>query len=159
MTDVRSDATEGAPLPRAGVYSGPPPVVHPETEAHWRGLAKGHLLLQRCRDCSTLRFPLAPVCWACLSAEADWVPAPTQGTVGAAVTVNRATGDQRWAAEVPFVVAQVDLPEGIRLPGRVVDADPATPLKRGTPVSAAFLDAGDGVGVLCFTITDRKELP
>jgi uncharacterized OB-fold protein len=132
-------------------------VVHPETETHWRGLARGHLLLQRCRACRALRFPLAPVCHACLSAEADWVPAPTEGTVSAAVTVHRATGDQRWAEQVPFVVAQVDMPEGIRLPGRIVDADPATPPKRGTRVSAAFLDAGGGVGVLCFTITDRKE--
>jgi uncharacterized OB-fold protein len=133
----------------AGDYRGPAPVVHPETEPHWRGLGAGELRLQRCLDCGTVRFPLAPVCWRCLSTDLEWVPVATTGTVSAAVTVVRATGDPLWADEVPYVTAQVDMEDGLRLPGRVM-CEPGTVVDPGTPVEAAYLRAEDGVGVLCF---------
>jgi uncharacterized protein len=142
-------------LPRMGEYRGPAPVVHPESEAFWRGLGEGRLTLQRCARCATVRFPVAPLCWHCGALEHEWVPVATRGTVSAAVTVHRATGDQRWAAEVPFVTAQVDTADGHRLPGRVLDPDGATPDPapgHGTPVHAGYLEAPDAVGVLCFVL-------
>lgn len=142
-------------LPRMGEYRGPAPVVHPESEAFWRGLGEGRLTLQRCARCATVRFPVAPLCWHCGALSHEWVPVATRGTVSAAVTVHRATGDQRWAAEVPFVTGQVDTADGHRLPGRVLDPEGATPDPapgHGTPVHAGYLEAPDGVGVLCFVL-------
>jgi uncharacterized OB-fold protein len=134
-------------LRKAGEYRGPAPVVHPESEPFWRGLGEGALRLQRCDSCETVRFPIAPVCWNCGALEHTWTDVPTSGTVSAAVTVRRAIGDQSWAAEVPFVTAQVDMAGGQRLPGRLIgDVDQAP----GTPVQAAYLAANDGYGVLCF---------
>ncbi len=135
-------------LPHAGDYRGPQPVIHPETEPFWRGVGAGELRLQQCGACGTVRFPVAPMCWSCLSGDSEWVPVPTTGSVAASVTVRRATGDARWGPQAPFVTAQVDMDGGVRLPGRVV-GDPE-PLPRGTRVRAAYLDAGDGIGVLCF---------
>ncbi len=143
-------------LPSAGSYLGPAPVVHPETRQHWAALGEGRLVLQQCRTCGTVRFPLAPVCWVCLSAAHDWVPIPTRGTVAAAVTVHRATGDQRWAKEVPFVAGQVDMAGGYRIPGRIL-CDAARPPVRGTPVQAAALSAKEGFGVLCFLLLEETS--
>jgi uncharacterized OB-fold protein len=137
-------------LRQVGEYRGPGPVVHPESEPFWRGLGEGRLELQRCDSCGTVRFPLAPVCWNCGSLDYTWAPVATEGTVSAAVTVHRATGNQLWAQEVPFVTAQVDMADGHRLPGRVVVPDPAAGVAAGTPVEAAYLTADDGIGVLCF---------
>ncbi|GAA1857282.1 hypothetical protein GCM10009836_41930 [Pseudonocardia ailaonensis] len=180
-------------LTPAGQYRGPAPVVHPESEPFWRGLGEGRLELQKCNSCGTVRWPIAPVCWNCTSLDATWTPVATSGTVSAAVTVRRATGNQVWADVVPFVSAMVDMADGLRLPGRILPAaspsvaapgsagaasgsgpvsgsgtasepgpgsrsgtaagtaaDPAAAFPAGTPVEAAYLDAGDGIGVLCF---------
>jgi uncharacterized OB-fold protein len=136
-------------LRHAGEYRGPAPVVHPETEPFWRGLGEGRLELQQCDSCATIRFPVAPVCWNCGSLDHSWTEVPTEGTVSAAVTVRRATGDQRWAESVPFVSAQVDMEGGRRMPGRVI-ADADADISHGTPVRAAYLSTEDGYGVLCF---------
>lgn len=138
-----------AVLRKAGVYRGPAPVVHPESEPFWRGLGQGALRLQQCGACRTIRFPIAPACWNCGSLDHDWVDVPASGTVSATVTVRRATGDQRWAQEVPFVTAQVDMEGGRRLPGRVI-CDPDAAPSPGTPVEAAYLEVDGGYGVLCF---------
>lgn len=137
-------------LHHVGQYRGPEPVVHPESEPFWRGLGEGRLQLQRCDSCGTVRFPIAPVCWKCGDFGHTWTPVATEGLVSAAVTVRRATGNQMWAQEVPFVSAQVDMTDGLRLPGRVVCADPDAGIAAGTPVRAAYLATDGGYGVLCF---------
>lgn len=63
------------------------------------------------------------------------------------VRVHWATGDARWGSQVPYVTAQIDMDGGVCLPGRVMGNPDSPP--RGTG-SATYLDAGDGVGVLCF---------
>src|SRR5690349_5090377 len=98
----------------------PDPVVHPETDGFWTGLAEGELRVQACTRCGTLRFPFASVCHVCLSFESTWQPIDPAGTVAAAVVVHRATGGRDWAAHVPFVSGLVDLEHGLRLPGRIL---------------------------------------
>lgn len=139
-------------LPRLGLYEGPAPVVHPENETFWHGLAQGRLLLQRCAGCGQLRFPVAPVCWRCAELEHAWIEVSPTGQVSAAVTVERATGNQVWAAQTPFVTALVEMDCGLRLPGRVLRTEGARP-ERGLSVAACHLDAGEGIGVLCFVPT------
>ena len=141
-------------LRRVGQYRGPDIVVHPESEPFWKGLGDGQLKLQKCAHCRTVRFPVAPMCWGCGALEYEWTPVAIEGTVSAAVTVHRATGDQRWAVEVPFVTAQVDMADGLRLPGRVVSDQPVAP-PHGYPVRAAYLEAPGGYGVLCFVPEER----
>jgi uncharacterized protein len=143
-------------LRQVGEYRGPGPVVHPESEPFWRGLGEGRLELQRCDSCGTVRFPVAPVCWNCGSLEYTWTGVATEGTVSAAVTVHRATGNQLWAGEVPFVTAQVDMADGHRLPGRVLCPDPEAGVAAGTAVEAAYLAAEGGYGVLCFVPRERS---
>lgn len=141
-------------LRKAGQYRGPDIVVHPESEPFWKGLGDGHLKLQRCARCGTVRFPIAPLCWGCGALEYEWTPLATEGRVSAAVAVHRATGDQRWSQEVPFVAAQVDMADGLRLPGRVISDRPTAPA-HGYPVRAAYLEAPGGYGVLCFVPVER----
>jgi uncharacterized OB-fold protein len=148
-------------IAKVGRYEGPAPVIHPENEEFYRSLGQGELRLQQCTQCHMVRFPVAPVCYACGSFNFAWVPVPVTGHVSAAITIHRATGDQAWAGAVPFVTAQVDMEGGRRMPGRVFCSCGAA-TKHGTAVRAAFLDAGSGLGVMCFVHdcpADEEVLP
>jgi uncharacterized OB-fold protein len=133
----------------AGEYRGPALVVHPETESFWRNLGQGELTLPKCSSCGLIRFPIAPVCYRCGSLAYDWVAVPGDGRVNVAVEMKRATGNPIWNGEVPFITGQIDMADGRRLPGRVLcDCGEAT--KHGESVTAAYLSADGGYGVLCF---------
>lgn len=138
-----------ATLTDVGTYAGPEPVIHPESEPFWRGLAEGRLMVQRCSSCQRVRWPIAPICDRCGSLEYEWTDVAGEGTLSAAVVVQRATGDPIWAQEVPYLTGMVDLPEGLRLPGRVL-CDCGEGARHGAPVRAARFSTEDGYGVLCF---------
>lgn len=123
-------------LPRIEVPPGPAPVVHPDNRAFWRAVSDGEFRLQRCAECATVRYPVAPVCHRCLSAQWQLVEVDTHATVAAAITVTRATGGGDWGAAVPYRAGLVDLPVGVRLPGRLI-CDCGQVEQPGTPVRMA----------------------
>lgn len=136
-------------LAAVGAYKGPAPVIHPESEPFWRGLGEGRLSLQQCESCRTVRWPVAPACFNCGSLDYEWTEVPGEGTVSAAIVIERATGDPVWSQEVPFITAMVDMADGRRLPGRVL-CDCGRGHKHAEPVTAAYFSTEDGYGVLCF---------
>ena len=138
-----------ATLINAGPYTGPSPLIHPESEPFWRSIGNGDLRLQQCSQCATIRFPIAPVCYKCGSLSAEWATIPTTGRISAAIRVERAIGDQAWAQSVPFITALVDMDSGHRLPGRIL-CSCGQAMTHGTPVTGGYLQAPDGWGVLCF---------
>ena len=104
------------------------------------GLADGELRVQVCSGCGTHRFPFAPICFNCLSFDHSWEAIDPEGTTAVAVVVHRATGEQDWAAHVPFVSGLVDVEHGLRLPGRIAcTCGEAT--RRGASVRAVTLAA------------------
>lgn len=127
----------------------PSPVIHPETDRFWAGLAEGRLLIQLCSDCGTYRFPLAPVCFNCQSLGFTWAEVGAAGTVVTAVRVQRATGHRSWGTQVPYISGLVELEHALRLPGRIVCAC-GRALERGTPVAAVVLESTTRGSVLGF---------
>lgn len=95
-----------------------------------------HLVVQRCRGCGTLRFPAREICSTCLAAEADWVPVKGHGEVFT-FNVMHQVYHPGFAAEVPYVVAMVQLEEGPRLVTNVVDCPPHE-MRIGLPVEVVF---------------------
>lgn len=82
---------------------------------------------------------LCPHCW---STELDWVQASGRGTVHSFSVIRRAPA-QAFAAQVPYVVALVDLDEGPRMMSNIV-GDDALQTRIGDPVAVCFEDRGDG---------------
>ena len=112
-----------------------------ETEKFWAGLREHRLLLQRCRACgSHLSFPRA-ICIVCESDDLDWVEASGRGVVHAATVVHRASSAE-FDLEVPYVVALVDLDEGVRMLTNIVGVDPAD-VRIGDVVQVEFHDLDD----------------
>ena len=70
--------------------------------------------------------------------ELEWVEASGRGTVYSYTVARRPTGPQ-WAADVPYVIAIVELEEGVHLTANIVDCDPDS-VRVGLPVEVTFHD-------------------
>jgi uncharacterized protein len=99
------------------------PVPDAVTEPFWEGVAEGVLRLQRCSSCDRFVYYPRALCPFCGSSELAWVEAGGGGRVHAFTVVHRAPAAYR--EEVPYVVALIDLDEGVRMMTRLVDVEPA----------------------------------
>ncbi|MGE4239049.1 Zn-ribbon domain-containing OB-fold protein [Ramlibacter sp.] len=121
------------------------PDATPESQPHWDGLKEGRYLIQQCGECGTRRHYPRPVCARCFSLEFDWIAASGRGTVHS-WTVTHQVFDASVAGQTPYVLATVDLEEGVRMLGRLHDAD-AGALRIGTPVRMTFDKVSDELTV------------
>jgi len=126
-----------APAPdRSGVMR---PVISLDTAFFWEGTAAGELRIQHCPDCDRLRHPPGPMCPSCGAEKQDWVVASGRGTVFSYVVHHH---PKVPGHEPPFVIALVELEEGVRMLGNLIDVDPAT-VTIGQPVEVAFTVVDD----------------
>jgi len=115
------------------------PMVSQDTAFFWAGTARRELRLQRCEACGRLRHPPGPACPECGSTRLDHVPAAGTGTVYSYVVHHHPPVPGR---KCPFVIVLVDLPEGVRMLGELVGADPAE-VRIGAPVRVDFVRVDD----------------
>ncbi|WP_433244461.1 bifunctional MaoC family dehydratase N-terminal/OB-fold nucleic acid binding domain-containing protein [Streptosporangium sp. CA-135522] len=94
------------------------PAINRDTAFFWEGVAKGELRIQKCADCGELRHPPGPVCPSCRSVERTHVVAGGEGEIYSYVVHHNPPVP---GLNTPFVVAVVQLPEGVRIVGNVVD--------------------------------------
>jgi uncharacterized OB-fold protein len=73
-----------------------------------------------------------------MSENLEWVKASGRGQVLTFTIVRRAVSEA-YAADVPYVVALIQLDEGPKMMSNVVQCDPET-LKIGSPVQVVFED-------------------
>ncbi len=127
----------------------PKPLPEPDADSapFWAGCAEGRLLIQQCGACSAYRFPPAAACPSCGGAEAVWVQASGRATVYSWIVVTHPVPADVYGAEVPYVVALVELEEGVRLPTNIVGCDPQA------------ITAGMAVEVVFDKVTEDVTLP
>jgi uncharacterized OB-fold protein len=100
----------------------PAPQINATTQPFWDAAKKNELRMQKCSDCGHIRFPIGPVCTACLSDKSDWVKLSGRGTVLSHLVFHRAYSPA-WKEHVPYSVAMVQLAEGPRMFTDIVDAE------------------------------------
>ncbi|MFF0435136.1 bifunctional MaoC family dehydratase N-terminal/OB-fold nucleic acid binding domain-containing protein [Streptomyces sp. NPDC004327] len=126
----------------------PRPVVNRDNAGFWAGVAEHRLLVQRCGDCATLRFPWLPGCNACGSRAWDTVEACGEATVYSYVVMHHppfpafTVSDEAGDAAGPYAVALVELAEGVRMISNVVGV-PYDKVRIGMPVRLEFLRVDD----------------
>lgn len=81
-----------------------------------------------------------PAIWQDKEAPVEYVVASGKGTVYSFVVHH---APQVPGRTLPFVIALVELEEGVRMLGELRGADPAT-VKIGMPVAATYIDFPDG---------------
>lgn len=129
----------------ATAYDKPLPIVNEENRGHWDAACKGELRLQRCLDCSFVRYPIASVCPKCLSARHEWAHLTGRGVVGSWVVFHKAYWPG-FKADLPFVVAQIELEEGPRYTSNLVGIAPAD-VRIGMAVKVEFEAVTDAIAL------------
>jgi uncharacterized OB-fold protein len=112
-----------------------------DTAFFWEGTKVGELRIQRCPECGTLRHPPGPMCPSCGGDKPDYVVAAGRGTVFSYVVHHH---PQVPGRTVPFVVALVELEEGVRMLGELRDVDPQQ-VAIGMPVEVALTRIDDAL--------------
>lgn len=130
---VSRDPQAGDTAPDAPAGERVKPVVSWDTEFFWAGTRVGELRIQRLPD-STLRHPPIPALWQDKSEQTDYVVASGRGVVFSYVVHHAPEVPGR---QLPFVVALVELAEGVRMLGELRGIEPAE-VKIGLPVQVEF---------------------
>ena len=119
----------------------PLPDVTDLNQIYWEGTKKGELRIRECNVCKA-RFRFAHAwCPNCGDVDPGWTRASGKATVTHFSVVHRAP----YAAfedVVPYVLALVELEEGVRMMCNIIDCDPKT-VRVGLPVTVTFEPRGD----------------
>lgn len=123
----------------------PLPKADPVTQPFWDSLKREAMELQCCDDCGKYIFYPRGICPHCLSNKLSWKPAKGTGEVHAFTIVHR-NPHPAFQGEIPYVVALVELPEGVRMLTNLIDvkADPEE-VKVGMPVEVVYEKASDEI--------------
>jgi uncharacterized OB-fold protein len=110
------------------------PAITPDTQFFWNGLQERKLLIQRCGGCGALRHPPRPMCPKCRSL--DWNPVESSGR-GTVYSYVMPLEPRFPFFDYPYIVALVDLEEGVRLVSNLCGVDPAD-VTVGMPVEVFY---------------------
>lgn len=114
----------------------PVPAITPEMAPFFEGSRRGRLMVQKCEECGSLRFPARESCPRCLSAKAGWVAVSGRGEVYS-FNVMHQVYHPAFAAEIPYAVVVVKLEEGVKMTSSLVGVKPHD-IRCGMPVEAIF---------------------
>ena len=119
----------------------PEPTI--DSKPYWDGLKERRLLLQQCGDCGLIRHYPRPMCGACHSLEVCWIESSRQGRLYAWTEVHHPFVPG-FREEIPYVMATVELEEGVRLQCQMLGAE-ADGLRLDLPVEIVFREVQDGL--------------
>ncbi|GAA2572745.1 OB-fold domain-containing protein [Actinomadura fulvescens] len=126
------------------------PAIGLDTAFYWEGAKAGELRIQRCADCGALRHPPGPMCPQCHSTRRDHITASGRGEVHSYVVHHHPPVPGKTP---PYVVAVVELDEGVRVVGNVVGCPPEN-VSVGMPVRVTFEQIDDEVTLPQWTPAD-----
>jgi uncharacterized OB-fold protein len=95
-------------------YAKPVPEPTRDTRPYWEALHEGRLVIQQCAACGRLRHYPRPVCDACYSMDVAWREVSGRGSLHS-WTVAHHPFHPAFKDDLPYVLATVDLAEGVRM--------------------------------------------
>jgi uncharacterized OB-fold protein len=104
-------------------YTKPLPKPTPWSKPFWDGCKNGKLLIQQCKECQRYVFYPKLFCPFCLSYDLNWIEATGKGKIYT-FTVVYSYQPTEFSADVPYVVAVIDLEEGVRMMSNIVGCKP-----------------------------------
>ena len=125
------------------------PGVGQGAEPFWEATRTRTLVLPWCTACDQPFFYPRPFCPRCLGRTIQWQPAAGTGVVYAFTVEHRAEVDP-FAGGEPFVVALVELAEGVRMLSNVVGYPPGQ-VRVDLPVAVCWEPLSDGRHLPQFT--------
>ena len=108
----------------------------------WAATVERRFVLPWCTACERAHWYPREACPSCLAASIEWRPASGHGVLYARATMPKAA-QPLLADRVPYVVALVDLDEGVRMLSNLVGPE-ALDLAIGSPVELEWEPLSDG---------------
>ncbi|WP_127581739.1 Zn-ribbon domain-containing OB-fold protein [Paenibacillus koleovorans] len=99
----------------------PVPIPDGDSMYFWERCNEGKLVVQHCADCGRHVYYPRAYCPRCMSGELEWVECLGRGTVYSYTVAYRPSGPA-FADDCPYVVALIDLAEGVRMMSNIVNA-------------------------------------
>lgn len=112
------------------------PVVDIESKPYWDAAAQGKLLIKHCRACQRNYFYPRDHCPSCWSTDTEWIEASGRGTVYT-FTIVYQNDLPPFRDRLPYVVAEIDLDEGVRMTSNVEGCAPQD-VRCGMRVAVSF---------------------
>jgi uncharacterized protein len=122
-------------------YAKPVPTIDADSAPYWNGARENKLMIQRERStgrCFLYSRRLVP---GVDDAQVEWIQASGKGTIYS-FTVAHAPAGPAFKADVPYVVASIELEEGARILTNIVTDRPDA-LRIGQPVQVFFDKVSD----------------
>ena len=107
-----------------------------------------------CGACGARQHYPRGVCASCWSEDIEWQRASGRGTIYT-FTVTYRSQARGFKDEVPYVIAWVELEEGVQVLTNIVGCDPAR-VAIGMPVRVTFEDATPEISIPRFTPADPR---
>ena len=126
-----SDEDMLKPLPKPSKWSQP----------FWENTKKHKLTLKKCKDCGHIDHPPYLYCTNCSSDNSEWIEASGKGKL-VAYAVNTYMVPFPFWDDMPYVVAMIELEEGVRMISNIVQCD-HNKLKNGMALEVVFDDVSD----------------
>jgi uncharacterized protein len=123
----------------------PTPIPDLDSAAYWEAAHRHEFLLQRCGSCERFRFYPRSHCPYCFSASFEWQRASGRGTIYSFTIIHRAPSPG-FADKVPYVLALIDLLEGVRMMTNIIECEP-NDVAIGMPVEVVFEDLNDTISL------------
>ena len=118
------------------LVAGSTPIVVEETRGYWEATLNEELRVQTCNACGHKQMPWGPCCTKCLSQDLGSEVASGRGHVFSFTIVRQAI-HPTFSAQVPYVIADIELDEGPIMTSNVTDA-PVEEVFIGMPVGVWF---------------------
>ena len=115
------------------------PRISADTEAFWKGCREHKLMVGKCNCCGRLIWPASFICPDCLSSNNEMVELAPEGTLYSYVIMYKHFHPS-LESYTPYVVAAIDLKDGIRIEANILEWDPQS-LKCGAQVDIDFEDS------------------
>ncbi len=116
----------------------PVPLPDDATAPYWEAARRGELVVQRCNECSALRFPPQPLCAHCRSFNTGWLRVSGRGAVFSWVVCHPPVLPA-FESQLPLLIVLVELEHdpALRLVGNLFDCAPDA-VRIGLPVEVTF---------------------
>jgi uncharacterized OB-fold protein len=130
------------------------PTPSAATQPYWDGTKEQKLLLQRCEGCDRYIHHPREACPTCLGTELSWAQVPGTGTIHA-LSVHTVPFEAMSKEDCPYVVAFIDLDEGVRFLSNIVGPD-RTEARAGDRVELSWQPVQSGYHLPVFAATSES---
>ena len=128
----------------------PLPMPTDDTKFYWESARAGKLVVQKCNACGAPQFYPRPFCISCLADAMGWMEVSGKGTIYT-FTINHRPANEYMKDKTPYVVAAIDLDEGVRMIANIVDSNIGD-VKCGARVRVTFEQASEDITLPQFAL-------